>query len=479
MKITRISLGSKHVVNYVLETDYHKIKKCLPDFRIEEDKIDFVVSQNDIQLPHLFPDNSTLIISSDTKGSYSSSRSFKRITNQGAFTLDGIECFVSHWEDRLYEIYPDQDANPVDILIRTNRKTLTRLVDGYKVIISLELHWRGPWLQETRDRWVFQSDPQYFIEAEIDDHVDTFSSYNILKTIFSCSGMIPGLYPSVRVQLWTQIKASRNANLKRSSLSSPITAYMPIITGIYEESLFYVTRQPKKELRVVSIDTCYGCYNTSLVIHSKETMKLCKHCGLESNIAAPEYENKTASDVVSTYNRKQRYPRQVSSNVYKRCNHFKYWLKRIQGKERNKVTKELLQSVQNEIMNQNIDIRMVTYEELRHVLKRLGLQQFYINVFSIMRYITGEPLLELTSSQEKQLLDMFVKIQDSFQQNTIGRVNMLSYTFLLVKFCEILEWDEMALAIPTLKTKSKLHKQDMVWKEICLVLGWKYYPSVL
>jgi len=255
---------------------------------------------------------------------------------------------------------------------------------------------------------------------------------------------------------------------------------MPILTGTYTDSLFYVTRQPLKNLHLVAIDMCYKCYNTSLMVCTKETMKRCKCCGYESEIAGIEYQAKTASDIISTGEKKQHnFPRQVSTNIYKRCNHFKYWLKRIQGKEKNKITKEDLAVITQEIRSQHISEDYLNYHQIRSVLKKLKLQKYYINTFSIQRYITGEWILELTLAQEKVLLDMFVQIQESFQENSLGRVNMLSYTFILTKFCEILEWNDMATIIPSLKTRSKLYKQDQVWKEICNTLGWKFIRSVL
>lgn len=254
---------------------------------------------------------------------------------------------------------------------------------------------------------------------------------------------------------------------------------MPIVTGEYGDYLFYIQKQHLQNLQIVSVDTCYSCYNTTLMVCTKETMKRCKACGAESDIASTDYQLKTASDLISICQKNKRFPRKVSTNIYKRCNHFKYWLKRIQGKEKNKITKDDLYKIKVEVDRQEIQVDDLCYEDIRGILKKLQLQKFYINAFSILRYMSGEPLLTLSTHQEKILLDMFVDIQESFQENTLGRVNMLSYTYIMIKFCELLGWEEMSLLVPCLKTRSKLYKQDQVWKEICIKMKWSFFPSVL
>ena len=59
-----------------------------------------------------------------------------------------------------------------------------------------------------------------------------------------------------------------------------------------------------------------------------------------------------------------------------------------------------------------------------------------------------------------------------------GRKNFLSYSYILYKFCELLELDELANLFPMLKSREKLKEQDNLWEKICNYLNWEYIPSI-
>ena len=58
------------------------------------------------------------------------------------------------------------------------------------------------------------------------------------------------------------------------------------------------------------------------------------------------------------------------------------------------------------------------------------------------------------------------------------RKNFLSYSYVLHKFCELIELDELLEHFPYLKSREKLQQQDMIWGKICKELSWQYIPSV-
>ena len=58
------------------------------------------------------------------------------------------------------------------------------------------------------------------------------------------------------------------------------------------------------------------------------------------------------------------------------------------------------------------------------------------------------------------------------------RKNFLSYSYVLYKFCELLELDHLLQYFPLLKSREKLQQQDVIWKSICKDLEWEYIPSI-
>ena len=57
------------------------------------------------------------------------------------------------------------------------------------------------------------------------------------------------------------------------------------------------------------------------------------------------------------------------------------------------------------------------------------------------------------------------------------RKNFLSYAYVLHKFCQLLEYDNLLSYFPLLKSREKLQQQDEIWKNICKELKWEYIPS--
>jgi hypothetical protein len=73
---------------------------------------------------------------------------------------------------------------------------------------------------------------------------------------------------------------------------------------------------------------------------------------------------------------------------------------------------------------------------------------------------------------------MFKEIQEPFEKHCpANRSNFLSYSYVLYKFCELLEEDEYLPYFPLLKSKEKLRQQDMIWKNICKEVQWEYIAT--
>jgi hypothetical protein len=80
---------------------------------------------------------------------------------------------------------------------------------------------------------------------------------------------------------------------------------------------------------------------------------------------------------------------------------------------------------------------------------------------------------------EERLRHMFCQIQVPFLKfSPSQRKNFLSYSFCLHKMMQLLEKDQYLESFPLLKSREKLHQQDMIWQKICADLGWDFIPSM-
>lgn len=207
---------------------------------------------------------------------------------------------------------------------------------------------------------------------------------------------------------------------------------------------------------------CKQCSSDQFVVRAEN--KICRFCG-ESSFYEPETLFIANMLPIRQYNR----------NSAKRVSHFKNLLQRIQGKERCAITPEELLGIELR-MNLYPD-SLTDYQKVRQAMKESGLQRYYNHVYYCIRHITGRPLVEFRKINEARLLALFLRIQEPFSRIHMGRTNMLSYQFLIKKFCELLGYSLHAY-IPLLKSRANLQKQDDTWRRICDDLGLPYYPSV-
>lgn len=210
---------------------------------------------------------------------------------------------------------------------------------------------------------------------------------------------------------------------------------------------------------------CEQCYEPFLRLDTRLDMLVCQHCGKEH--IPPE------RDFFSLASRHQVVARKPSSvNQYKRSVFFKLWLKRLQGKEFNHVTRENIEDVRSLLKKEGI--RGLHYLAVKKAMRQLGLTHLYRHTTYIMMNLRGVPLVHLTPNQETILIKLFMEIQQVFYDLPHCRVNMLSYPYLIKKFCELKHWTAMARVIPILKSYGRVVAMDFIWKEICRLKKWTF-----
>lgn len=172
-------------------------------------------------------------------------------------------------------------------------------------------------------------------------------------------------------------------------------------------------------------------------------------------------------------------PNEINYFSYKRINHFNEWLAQFQGKENTDIPIEVYNKINTEIKkNINLKVKDITYKQVREILKKLGYNKYYENIPYIINVITGINTPKLNRKEEEILRSLFKEIQIPFMKHCPKtRKNFLSYSYVLHKFCQLLEYDNLLIYFPLLKSREKLQQQDEIWKNICKELKWEYIAS--
>ena len=218
----------------------------------------------------------------------------------------------------------------------------------------------------------------------------------------------------------------------------------------------------------VKIDKCRLC--KSVMMYKLVNSELvCQNCGYTEDIII-NTEKSSYKDP----------PREASYFAYKRINHFNEWLAQFQAKETTEIPEEVYMNISLEIKkNINLDISSISSKQVRDILKKLQYNKYYEHIPHIINVLNGKKAPSLSRKEEEQLRNLFKEIQIPFSNNCPeDRKNFLSYSYVLHKFCELLEYDYLLPHFPLLKSREKLLQQDKIWKCICNDLNWQYIPSI-
>jgi len=164
---------------------------------------------------------------------------------------------------------------------------------------------------------------------------------------------------------------------------------------------------------------------------------------------------------------------------YKRLNHFKEWLNQFQAKESTEIPEVVYKNIIMELNKNRItDLSILNRDKMQYILKKIGYNHLYEHIPYIINKLNNLPPPKIDRNTETKFLQMFMKIQDPWElYKPKGRKNFLSYSYILYKFCELLELDHLLEYFPLLKSPEKLMDQDQIWKKFCKYLKWEFYPT--
>jgi predicted nucleic acid-binding Zn-ribbon protein len=213
---------------------------------------------------------------------------------------------------------------------------------------------------------------------------------------------------------------------------------------------------------------CVEC-GTDMMFSQNEAMLYCTECGMTEFILIdsdrPSYKDP---------------PRESSYYAYKRINHFNELLAQFQAKGSAEIPPENIEQIITEFKKQRItDFKNIKYRQMREVLRKLKLNRQYDHIPYIISRLNGSIAPVMDRETEEKLRHMFKEIQPSFQKHCPkNRRNFLSYSYVLYKFCELLELDDFLASFPLLKNRDKLYQQSKVWQCICEEMSWEYIRSI-
>lgn len=214
--------------------------------------------------------------------------------------------------------------------------------------------------------------------------------------------------------------------------------------------------------------SCPVCDN-EMQFAQNEALLSCVECGFQEFILI-DSEKPSYKDP----------PREISYFAYKKINHLNEWLAQFQAKETTEIPQEIFEQIQTELKKERIlDTLKLKPSKLREILKKLKLSKYYEHVAHIMNRLNGIQAPVLSREVEDKLRFMFREIQPSFIKHCPkGRSNFLSYSYVLYKFCQLLELDDFLPCFPLLKSREKLYMQDKIWQCICDDMGWEFIKSI-
>jgi hypothetical protein len=256
------------------------------------------------------------------------------------------------------------------------------------------------------------------------------------------------------------------------------------------ESFFNINKDSNKEkIKTNNIVNTYLCnvddnfISLDNYVYNKEQ---CVYCKVGEMIPI-DYEgimvcNKCFKHVACLFDQeKPSYkepPKEVSFYAYKRINHFREILAQFQAKETTQIPPKLIEDLKRQITKERIELKDLTNEMTKSMLKKLGYNKYYEHIPYIKDKLGIKPPV-MSQDVEEKLCSLFLEIQRPYAMVCPDdRTNFLNYHYTIYKLCEILKQDKYLQYFPMLKDREKRIEQDEIWKKICKELDWKFIPTL-
>jgi hypothetical protein len=208
-------------------------------------------------------------------------------------------------------------------------------------------------------------------------------------------------------------------------------------------------------------------------------IKYCKDCNLEKilDYGISAYVCQCCGDIEEIILDEDRQIKDYSP--YRRINHFREWLNQFQAKQSPEIPEEVYRDIIIELNKNRInDYTELNKKKMKLILKKLEYNSFYEHIHYIINKLSNLPPPKITRDMEKIFIKMFTMIENPWEiYKPKNRKNFLSYSYVLYKFCELLELDHLLDCFTLHKDPNKLMENDEIWKKICNHLNWEFISS--
>lgn len=328
---------------------------------------------------------------------------------------------------------------------------------GYRGCCSIELlkrRYKEDCLRRTHDSYLELGDP---LKYHLDVGKILMRYYDISDGVTQEGECSTTTEPSNSILAYFQSK--QQPVLESTTVSTDTKA------GLMEAYLAATSKGGKHATE--GCDRCTACGSMNTVVYALESLRVCNDCDVSVNVIL-DTERQHAKDSKD------------GSFVFKRTSHLIEWLNASSGRENTVIPPEVFGNVLAELRKRKItNLATVTHTQIRAILKKLRLSKYYEHTSYIMSQLNGKPTKPFDQALEDSIKKMFVQIQAPFVKFAPQeRKNFLSYSYVLHKFCELLDRDEFLDRFPLLKSRDKLYIQDSIWQNICKELNWEFIPSI-
>lgn len=407
--------------------------------------------------------------------SVSSKKPVKRNALKSRSTLDAI-----HNAQVQQFINNDDEITEIDIKIKGVTSQLLACMDNERLLLRKEKER----LEAQRSRLIKKDDlMDYYLTTgglvfdyyDIQDKISAGAAVSVSNAVTS-SKLRPG-------SIFAELEAAAAADAVAVAVTAPAHGTVAVAQA-QTQALESFDREKllDKYLQIVDpemaknvtneIDEnwseCPNC-NKDMIFSMNEAYISCPGCGYQDFVLIdsdkPSYKDP---------------PREISYYAYKRINHFNEWLAQFQAKESTEIPQEIFDGILIELRKERItNMASLKLSKLREILRKLKYNKYYEHIPHILNRLNGQNAPVMSRDNEEKLRHMFKEIQPSFQKHCPSdRSNFLSYSYVLYKFCELLELDEFLPCFPLLKNRDKLYMQDKIWQKICEDQRWEFIRTI-
>ncbi len=217
--------------------------------------------------------------------------------------------------------------------------------------------------------------------------------------------------------------------------------------------------------------SCRFCGGTRFLNDDIEANCICVTCGMTSSIAIHDADGSIPfTDLDSRV--------VTASYSYKRVNHFRDWIHRLQASNDQSLPRNIIDAVAQQIQQHAIP-KPVTPQQIRRILRHIDMSRYYTCCVALANIVNGVSAPYVSVDVVEKLCTLFEMIQAPFERvKPNARSNFLSYSFVIVKLCRLIGETQLCRHANLLKSAEKLSMQDEIWQAICNELKWPFHASI-